>query len=218
MSERAAQDPDELFEVVTATGESTGVAKRRADIHRDGDWHRSIHLWFVGGEGHDAWIMYQRRGANKDTSPGQLDPTVGGHLASGETWVEALREAEEEVGVAVDPTMIEPAGCRRGVTESGGVIDREIQTIYFVRSDADLDSFRPNAAEVAAVIRIRIADLIPVLTGQEAWCWGETWTAEGKRQRDRITRDDMAPQVDNYSLRVCLAARAFLRGEPLFCV
>ena len=43
-----AQDPDELFDVVDAGGNLTGIVKRRGDVHRDGDWHRAIHVWVIG--------------------------------------------------------------------------------------------------------------------------------------------------------------------------
>src|SRR5215218_4884038 len=43
-----AQDPGELFDVVTSGGEPTGIVKPRWQVHRDGDWHRSIHLWIYG--------------------------------------------------------------------------------------------------------------------------------------------------------------------------
>ena len=36
---------DELFDVLTPGGEPTERKKRRGDIHRDGDWHASVHIW-----------------------------------------------------------------------------------------------------------------------------------------------------------------------------
>src|SRR5688572_13467258 len=35
-----AQDPNEPFDVIHADGTPTGRVKTRAEIHRDGDWHR----------------------------------------------------------------------------------------------------------------------------------------------------------------------------------
>ena len=80
-------DPDELFDVCDTLGRPLGLRKCRADVHRDGDWHRSIHCW-VAGQYADGtpYVVFQRRAENKDTSPGKLDATVGGHLAAGESW------------------------------------------------------------------------------------------------------------------------------------
>ena len=38
---------DELFDVLNDSGERTEITKRRGDIHRDGDWHASVHIWIA---------------------------------------------------------------------------------------------------------------------------------------------------------------------------
>ena len=38
---------DELFDVLNDSGERTETTKRRGDIHRDGDWHASVHIWIA---------------------------------------------------------------------------------------------------------------------------------------------------------------------------
>ena len=45
-----AQDPGELFDVVRGDGAPTGRIKPRAAVHRDGDWHRAVHVWVTGIE------------------------------------------------------------------------------------------------------------------------------------------------------------------------
>ena len=46
---------------------------------------------------------------SKDTWPGALDVAVGGHLRAGETLAEAVREAEEEIGLARHARRTRPA-------------------------------------------------------------------------------------------------------------
>ena len=99
----AAQDPGELFDVVTADGQPTGRVKTRAEVHRDGDWHRAVHVWVTGIDEHGPFLLFQRRSLLKDTQPGKLDATVGGHYRAGETLAETLREVEEEIGIAPVP-------------------------------------------------------------------------------------------------------------------
>src|SRR5690242_15381466 len=95
-----AQDPAELFDVVRYDGTPTGVVKPRAAVHRDGDWHRAVHVWVTGlGPAGEPFLLAQRRSTAKDTWPGRLDATVGGHYRAGEGLAEALRETEEEIGV-----------------------------------------------------------------------------------------------------------------------
>src|SRR3954453_8946438 len=95
-----AQDPSELFDVVRADGKPTGEVKRRADVHRDGDWHRSVHVWIAGRDDRGRFFLVQRRSAQKDTWPLRFDATVGGHYRHGESLADALREVEEEIGIA----------------------------------------------------------------------------------------------------------------------
>ena len=87
------QDPSERFDVVLADGTPTGRTKARALVHRDGDWHRAVHVWIagVGGDG-EPFLLLQRRGLGKDTCPGRLDVTAGGDRRAGEGVDLTLRE------------------------------------------------------------------------------------------------------------------------------
>src|SRR4051812_37998181 len=112
VSEQAAQDPNELFDVGTVDRLPTGVVKRRADVHRDGDWHRAVHVWVVGVDDEGPFITFQRRSLAKDTNPGKLDATVGGHYRAGESIEQTLREVEEEIGISVKLSQLFFAGVR----------------------------------------------------------------------------------------------------------
>ena len=56
-------------------------------MHRDGDWHRSVHVWVVdtaeAGRG-AARVLLQRRSEHKDTYPGHWDVSVAGHVEAGD--------------------------------------------------------------------------------------------------------------------------------------
>jgi isopentenyldiphosphate isomerase len=209
----AAQDPNELFDVVDARGQPTGIQKLRSEVHRDGDWHRCVHVWLVGGTGHDGWIVFQQRGPDKDTFPNMLDATVGGHLGSGETVWDGLREVEEEIGLSLASGEVERVGFRRAAFDGDDVHDYEIQEIFFARVDDPLTCCTPNPDELAGLVQTRISDVLPVLVGQESWCWGEWLTCEGIRERRKITRDILVPVADEYYARVALAAQDFLAGR-----
>src|SRR5215207_7987071 len=71
------QDPGEPFDIITANGKPTGRVKSRADVHRDGDWHRAIHVWVAGVDDRGApFLTLQRRSPDKDTWPGRFDATA----------------------------------------------------------------------------------------------------------------------------------------------
>src|SRR5680860_203877 len=155
-----AQDPDELFDVVHENGSPTGVVKRRADVHRDGDWHRAIHVWVYGANDLGPFLRMNLRGGHKDTWPGMLDVTVGGHLSAGETVEQAFREIEEEIGVEADPSRLRFLETRPAY----GEIERELQDVFLYRDDRPLDEYRPNPAELVGLLKISLADAQAMFT------------------------------------------------------
>lgn len=213
----AAQDPAELFEIVRADGTPTGRTKPRAAVHRDGDWHRSLHVWVAGVGPEGAFLTFQRRGLGKDTWPGRLDATVGGHFGVGEGVAEALREVEEELGVAPPAEALRPLGTRLCANEAEtDVIDRELQTVLLWRDDRPLPAFRPNPAEVAALVRFDLAAALALLGGEVSSIGGDLLPAGDREARVRVERfsvDAFMPTIDNYFYRVAIAAAAALRGE-----
>lgn len=209
-----AQDPGELFDVVTAEGEPTGIVKPRWQVHRDGDWHRSIHLWVYGIDGGVAYLDFQRRGMEKDTFPGRLDATVAGHLGAGESARDALREVDEEAGITIRESDAVEAGVRISANEGNGrAIDRELQQLFLVRRDEPITSYRPNPDEVAAIVRIALDDAIALLNDDIDAVDGIAIDPSGTTETVQIDRNQFIPSVDRYFLRVALAARRSLAGE-----
>jgi isopentenyldiphosphate isomerase len=210
-----AQDPDEPFDVVLADGTPTGRVKPRAAIHRDGDWHRALHVWVAGLDAGRPFLTFQRRSPRKDTWPNRCDATVGGHYRAGETLRDTLREIEEEIGIAPDPLALRSLGVRVCANEAEpGIIDRELQDVFLLRDDRPLSAFRPNPAELAALVRFSLDTLIPFLAGDTLSVHGVSITP-GETQEQSITArlSDFIPTVDRYFLRAALVARNALRGE-----
>jgi isopentenyldiphosphate isomerase len=216
-----AQDPDEPFDVLLAGGSPTGRVKPRAQIHRDGDWHRALHVWVAGlDERGIPFLMFQRRSPHKDTWPNRLDATVGGHFRAGETFAETLREIEEEIGIAPDGLALRPLGVRVCANEAeAGIIDRELQEIYLLRDDRPLTAFRPNPAELAALVRFPLDTLLPFLAGESSAVNGLSLASGATSPVPIVSRpDDFIPMVDRYNLRVAIAANNILRGDRYVAV
>ena len=121
-------DATELLEVLDEAGEPTGARKARRDVHRDGDWHRAFHLWVVHGDG---YVLLQRRSRRKDLAAGKVDVSVGGHVRPGETLLDVLREAEEEIGLTLRPGDVDYLLTQRSERRyDDGATDREFQDVY----------------------------------------------------------------------------------------
>lgn len=211
-----AQDPDEPFDVVTADGQATGRIKSRGAVHRDGDWHRALHVWICGvDERGTPFLMFQRRSPRKDTWPDHFDTTVGGHFRAGESFTEILREVEEEIGISPNGLQLRLLGMRDCANEAEpGTIDRELQEVYLLRDDRPLTAFRPNPAELAALARFPLETLLPFFAGETGEIHGEA-IAPGERHVRQIVAypDDFIPTIDRYNLRVAIAAKNMLRGD-----
>jgi isopentenyldiphosphate isomerase len=212
----APQDPGELFDVVRADGALTGITKTRAAVHRDGDWHRSVHVWVFGvGEGGEPFLLFQRRSHHKDTWPGRLDATVGGHYRAGESLADALRETEEEIGVAVSLDELRYLGVHVCANEAEpGILDRELQDVFLLRDDRPLTAYRPHPVELAGLVRLPVRDLLGLFAGDIASVAGKS-IAPGNALTEPalVTQDDFIPNIDRYFYRVAIAARLALRGE-----
>jgi isopentenyldiphosphate isomerase len=214
VSERA-QDPAELFDVLTADGKPTGQAKKRVDVHRDGDWHASIHVWVYGVDQGIPALAFQRRGRFKDTLPLKLDATVGGHLRTGESIEQTIREVQEEIGRSVTLPELLPVGVRIGVSEDApGVIDREIQHVFLWRVDEPLSTFAPNPDELESLVQIPLVDVLAIFgDGIVAADALELRAGSAILTPTLITRSEFAAGIDQYPYRVAIAASNALRGD-----
>ncbi len=91
----------EELDVLDDNGNLTGKTKDRKLIHRDGDWHKAVHIWIVNDNNE---ILLQRRVAWKDSNPNMLDISCAGHVVAGDSSLSAaVRELSEELGIDVTP-------------------------------------------------------------------------------------------------------------------
>ena len=210
-------DPNELFDVYRADGTPAGRVKRRADVHRDGDWHRSFHCWVLcqppGEPGAAPLLILQRRGYRKDTWPGRLDASVGGHYRAGETLTDVVREVEEEIGQAVRLEDHVPLGHRVAVGElEDGTRDREIQDVYLWRPALPLDAFRPQPVEVAELAAVAVPDLLRLFAGEVPAVPATRLDSDRRATAGVVTAGEFVATVDRYFYRVAALADLFLRG------
>jgi isopentenyldiphosphate isomerase len=128
---------DEILDVFDDHGRHVGT-KRRADVHRDGDWHLAFHLWVVSPAG----VLLQRRARDKSSWPGFLDASAAGHLLAGESIRDGLREVDEELGAAYLFDDLGHLGVHRVAdAERSGTVNRELQHVFAVRDDRPLSAW-----------------------------------------------------------------------------
>lgn len=143
---------EEHFDVLDAAGALTGATAPRSVVHRDGLFHRAVHVWLYAratGE-----LLLQRRAACKDSWAGRLDISSAGHVsAGGESRASAARELEEELGVAL-PTgrlrfLFTHFESLESVQRGRPFINREFNDVYLVEvTPAERAALDPAAATV----------------------------------------------------------------------
>lgn len=204
---------DEKVDVLNERGEKTGRVAWRSEAHRLGLWHRCFHCWISapaepsGGP----YLFVQRRAAGKDTWPNKLDVTVGGHLETGESAFDGLREVEEELGLTVSADELIPLGTRKAEKRIPAGLDREFQDIFLLIKSISLGDLQLREEEVSAVWRLPLEDIEALYEGGEIPA--EVW-AGGSRCPAPVSLADFIPDEDGYLLRAARAARAALAGKP----
>ncbi len=74
--------------------------KARKEIHEKGLLHREVHVWLYNDNGE---LFFQKRAIDKETFPGLLDASVGGHVEMGDSYEKtAFKETEEETGLKIN--------------------------------------------------------------------------------------------------------------------
>lgn len=97
----------ELLDVVDEYGEPTGDVMGKQLIHDQGIRHRDVHVWITNGED----FLQQQRVWTKSIMPGAWDISVGGHVGTGESYLDAaVRETSEELGLDLPKDRFQTIG------------------------------------------------------------------------------------------------------------
>lgn len=124
---------EEYFDILDEKGVKTGEKLPRSQVHREGQWHRSVHIWVT-----DEWgrILLQQRAFTKDSNPGLWDISSAGHISAGQDSREAaVRELQEELGIVAEPDRLQflfedKDQC---ILQDGRFVDHEFHDIYWLK-------------------------------------------------------------------------------------
>lgn len=164
---------EEYLDILTKSGERTGVRKPRRDVHRDGDYHRAVHVWIYSESTHE--LLLQKRADCKDSWPGQWDISSAGHISAGESsLVTARRELHEELGVDLSKDAFELlfVFLQECVINDGTYINNEFNDVYLVTtiSPIPLEAFTLQETEVSAVKYISCDEYKSLLEKADPGC------------------------------------------------
>ncbi len=152
----------ELLDLVDENGVPTGEVKERELVHRDGDRHRTSHVWLFRRWNGRWQVLLQKRSEQKDSHPGCFDISSAGHIPAGVDWVpSALRELEEELGLRMQAEQLHLAGVRRfdwkGSFYGKPFRDRQVSRVYYGIWEGEPRDLRLQDSEVSEVVWMEFA-------------------------------------------------------------
>lgn len=154
----------ELFEILKYSGKPTGAKKPRGQVHRDGDWHGSIHVWVFDGEE----VLLQKRSMEKDVFPGCIDASCTGHIDPGETPARAaLRELSEELGIIAAEADLRLILRQHVINRIPPLYNREIDYVFLLEKPIHRSALMFQRDEIDGIFFLRAEILSEMLRKRE---------------------------------------------------
>lgn len=140
----------EYFDLLDENGNKTGKIKLRTEVHRDGDWHKAVHIWIINNKGD---VLLQRRCATKDSNPNMLDISSAGHLSAGDdSLTGAIRELKEELNLDVSKEELQfIKTLKRSSKYTSTFINNEFDDLYILRTDKTLNDMEFQEDEISEI-------------------------------------------------------------------
>lgn len=140
----------EYFDILDENGNKTGKVKLRSEVHRDGDWHKAVHIWIIN---HNGDILLQRRCATKDSNPNMLDISSAGHLTAGDNSLDgAVRELKEELNIDVKPEeLLFIKTLKRSSKYTETFINNEFDDLYILKTTKSIEDMKYQEEEISEI-------------------------------------------------------------------
>lgn len=105
----------------------------------------AVHVWIWRQTASGIEVLLQHRAKDKPTWPDCLDISAAGHVDAGETLIDAvLREADEEIGVAINPSSLEYIFSYRNF--DNGIkwvyLLEEVKAVEYVFNDGEVQALK----------------------------------------------------------------------------
>ena len=141
---------DELIDILTPEGKSTGKTALKSEAHKNGWFHATVHIWLFTA---DQKILLQKRALNKKVFPGLWDISVAGHIAAGEAILSSTkREVFEEIGLKLQDSDLIKIGTRvHQIKHKNGIQDNEHHHVFIAELKVPISDLKIQKEEVADI-------------------------------------------------------------------
>lgn len=153
----------EFFDVIEKDGTPAGYSLSRNEVHSNGVWHRTVHIWILNSQGE---LLLQKRSPKKEVYPGLWDISCAGHVSTGEdSYQGAIRELKEELGLSVQTSELKYLFTitQSYISQDKTFIDNELTDVFLLRRDFDLSDLKIDITELVEVKFIPAKDLLKIV-------------------------------------------------------
>ncbi len=176
----------------------------------DENWLGAINLWIVRP---GPSLIYQERPAG-GWAPGKLDGSVAGFYRAGESGLDGLREAREELGKDYPHIDVTSLGRRLNIGVDGKGRERHVVVdIYMVYDDQPLSSFKLDPVEVPAMYEIPVDELLAAFSDAHTTITVRGINSQGEPIERQVTSEDFTYMWDNYHPKIAAFAKRYAAGE-----
>ena len=155
----------EYIDIIDEEGNKLGTKKTKKEVHEQGLWHRSVHIWVVNSKGE---VLIQKRSPLMDNHPNEWDVSTAGHVSAGEDDItSAMRETEEEIGLKITPKDFILIGIVKQMSKREGYINNEINPVYIIKMDLDPNKIIKQEEEVSEVKFIPYKELKNIIENKD---------------------------------------------------
>lgn len=205
---------DEIVDVLSPPlFEKTGITKSREQAFADGDWIPTFILTVIRTSPVPA-ILFQFRHRNKSWEPGKLDISASGHYKAGESMLDGLREAEEELGITYKTEDVRFLGRWLYVGFDTDKRERKnVVHVFAVIDNTSLSRYTLQEDEVEGLYALPIDEIITIMKRPDHQFSAVGIDAGHKPSMITVTSDMFIRDWNNLKLKLAFAAKRILRGE-----
>lgn len=139
---------EEYLDVFDENNQPTGEVLPRKQVHAEGFWHRTVHIYLFRKGADGLEFLLHLRSKLKESAPGLWDTRFGGHIKAGQTVEEGVRdELQEEIGLDTSQIQLIAGEWQKRDYPP----NREYTQVYFLEYNNDLGKLKFNDGEVEEV-------------------------------------------------------------------
>ncbi len=139
----------EFIDVLDENGHKTGIVRNRGLIYKNGNWHRTVHIWLINSKGE---LLIQKRAKNKQTFPNLWAISIAGHVMAGESsLMAAIREIKEEINLDVQDSDLTLLFTIKRVQPYENIYLHVHDDVYLFKYDLDIEKTKIQREELSDI-------------------------------------------------------------------